>query len=161
MDRERYLSDLTAQMQRRGVADNRIADIIAEVESHLVESGESPADAFGPAEEYAEKMATFWENKAEEPADTLWHNRTFRATAIDEMEILRKAGLEGWELMGVGPYALFCRRPVNLAHGTKWEHKRRTGIHQKHITEEMAKEQWQPCGNWIVFHYFKRQAGSL
>ena len=29
------------------------------------------------------------------------------------------------------------------------------------IAEEMASGEWEPCGNWIVFHYFKRKVGTV
>jgi hypothetical protein len=53
--------------------------------------------------------------------------------------------------------ALFCRRPVNPNQIRRWEYKRRTGFHRAIIIEEMNREQWEPCGNWLPFHYFKRK----
>jgi len=161
MDMESYLNDLTAQLQRRGVDEERIRQIIVEVEGHLTESGESPVEAFGPAARYAEEMTAFAEQNAENSTPDKWHNRTFRATAIDEMEILKGAGQEGWELVDVGALALFCRRPEDLTQAHRWEYKRRTGTHRHIIKEEMARGQWEPCGNWIVFHYFKRKKEIL
>ncbi|MBU8869757.1 MAG: hypothetical protein KOO60_02670 [Gemmatimonadales bacterium] len=174
MNMESYLGELTAQLQRLGVSEGRIGEIIAEVESHLTESGEMPVEAFGPAAEYAEEMAALAEKNSEHtddsanpannpnPADLStirYHHRTFRATAIDEMGILKYAGKDGWELVDVGALALFCRRPVDLSLAHRWEYKRRTGTHNRIIKEEMAAAQWEPCGNWIVFHYFKRENG--
>ena len=170
MKLEVYLSELTAQLQCRGVGDDEIVGIIAEVETHLVESDESPVDAFGPAAQYAEKMAVFAENRTttEPTASTAstkpteqWHHRTFRATALDEMGTLKWAGEEGWELVDVGAWALFCRRPVDMTRANRWEYKRRTGTHRRIIAEEMASGEWEPCGNWIVFHYFKRKVGTV
>ncbi len=161
MTRESYLSDLAAELHRRGVAEDQIHSIITEVESHLQESGEQPVDAFGTAAQYAEKMATYAETHDENKPAKNWVNRTFRATAFDEMGILGEAGREGWELVDVGAYALFCRRPVDMRQAQRWEYKRRTGIHLQIIKAEMTDEQWEPCGNWIVFHYFKRKLGPL
>ena len=161
MNRETYLGELTAHLQCRGVSEKRIAEIIAEVENHLHESGEQSKEAFGPAAAYAEKMAAFTENNPPEDEDTQWHNRTFKATAFDEMETLGWAGKEGWELVDVGPLALFCKRPVVLNQGFHWEYVRRTGTHRRSIVEEMITSKWEPCGQWIVFHYFKRKVGPL
>jgi len=142
MKLEAYLSELTAQLQCRGVGDDEIVGIIAEVETHLVESDESPVDAFGPAVQYAEKMAVFAECRtdnqpaaAAEPAEPSeqWHHRTFRATALDEMSTLQWAGEEGWELVDVGAWALFCRRPVDMTQANRWEYRRRTGTHRRII----------------------------
>ena len=161
MKREAYLSELTAQLQCRGVGDDEIVGIIAEVETHLVDSDESPVDAFGPAAQYAEKMAVFAESRTDDKPTEQWHRRTFRATALDEMGTLKWAGEEGWELVDVGAWALFCRRPVDMTQANRWEYKRRTGTHRRIIAEEMASGEWKPCGNWIVFHYFKRKAGAV
>lgn len=161
MNREIYLSELATQLQCRGVDEQRIGEIIAEVESHLNDSGESPEDAFGPAEKYAEKMAVFSENTQSPAFENQWHLRTFKATAFDEMGILTWAGQEGWELLDVGPYALNCRRPISLHKGFHWQYKRRTGTDHKNISAEMKANNWEPCGRWIVFHYFKRKVANL
>jgi len=73
------------------------------------------------------------------------------------MSILEWAGQDGWELVDVGAYALFCRRPKNPSQVSRWEYKRRTGSHRTIFKQEMANASWEPCGNWIVFHYFKRK----
>lgn len=160
MNTETYLENLAAHLQRRGVGDKRIRDIAAEAESHLVESGEAPEEAFGTVEEYAERMAVHEENLAARSTPPDYHHRTFRATAFGEMSILEFAGREGWELVDVGALALFCRRPVDENQICRWEYKRRTGRHETIIREEMAENGWEPCGNWLPFHYFKRKISS-
>ncbi|MDX2472304.1 MAG: hypothetical protein QNL91_01215 [Candidatus Krumholzibacteria bacterium] len=161
MNTENYLSELFSQLHCRGLDESRIADIISEVESHLEESAEKPEEAFGPAKEYAEKMAVFAEKSTTAMTADDYRHRTFRATAFDEMEILRWAGLEGWELVDVGPYALFCRRPLITGQTFHWEYIRRTGANRSKISREMAAENWETCGRWIVFHYFKRKVETL
>jgi len=157
MEFEGYLAELTAQLQRLGVAESKISEIVQEVETHLSESGEKPHEAFGCEMEYAEKMAEFADRMTANAATDQWHYRTFRATAFDEMEILFKSGHEGWELLNVGPYALYCRRLVENNAIVRWEYSRRTGTRPEKIMKEMAEDSWQPCGQWIVFHYFKRR----
>lgn len=49
----KYVRDLTMWLQLRDVDGARIGQIVAEVESHVAESGEPPATAFGPAKAYA------------------------------------------------------------------------------------------------------------
>jgi hypothetical protein len=162
MTMENYLSELASQLHLRGLDDSSIREIIAEVENHLHESGETPEGAFGTAMKYAEEMTAFRENQTNSPPpDQQWHERTFRATAFDEMETLKWAGLEGWELVDVGPLALFCRRPAEREQAFGWEYIRRTGTHPHAIRKEMAEGNWEPCGCWIVFHYFKRKVGPL
>lgn len=161
MEKESFLEDLTAQLQRRGVGEDRIGQIIGEIEASLEESGESPVDTFGPATRYAEEVAASDEQRLGQSDDDMWHKRTFVATALDEMETLKWAGKEGWELMDVGLLALFCRRPKDLTQARKWEYRRRTGVYRPGIKKEMAGDRWETCGTWVVFHYFKRDAGIL
>ena len=157
MSIESYLSDLAVQLQIRGASDRRIQDITAEVENHLRESDEDPLEAFGGALEYAEKMVSRDERANTKAKDSPWDNRVFTATAFDEMEILAIAGREGWELIDVGALALFCRRPIDNNRIDQWEYKRRIGLHRLVIVEEMMAQEWEPCGNWLPFHYYKRR----
>ena len=162
MTREKYLSELASQLHIRGLQDSNIREIIAEVENHLQESGEEAEDAFASPIRYAEEMTAFTENHSHIPAgDSQYHKRTFRATAFDEMETLKWAGQDGWELLDVGPLALFCRRPAVIDEAFHWQYVRRTGTRANTINEEMAQSNWEPCGTWIVFHYFKRKVETL
>ncbi|QBD74492.1 hypothetical protein EPA93_00170 [Ktedonosporobacter rubrisoli] len=147
-----YLEQLSACLQRYGVESSRIGDIVAEVESHLRESGEEPLAAFGPAEVYAEERVAAYEQSA----GGEWQRRTFRATAFDEMAILQEAGKAGWELSDVAALALYCQRPWDRKKIQQWEYARRIGLNRNVIIAEMIAENWEPCGNWTPFHYFKR-----
>ncbi len=160
MNTETYLEDLTAHLQQRGVDNDKIRDIVSEAETHLAESGEGAVEAFGSVEEYAEKMAIHEEKLAVQTEKPNHLHRTFRATAFGEMAILEFAGREGWELVDVGALALYCRRPADENRVCRWEYKRRTGRHGKIILDEMVNAGWEPCGNWLPFHYFKREVTS-
>ncbi len=48
-----YRCDLIVALRLRDVPGDRIGEIVAEVESHLADTGEDPVAAFGPAREYA------------------------------------------------------------------------------------------------------------
>lgn len=48
-----YRRDLIVALRMRDVPGDRIGEIVAEVESHLADTGEDPVQAFGPAKEYA------------------------------------------------------------------------------------------------------------
>jgi hypothetical protein len=147
-----YLQQLSACLQRYGLDNQQISEIIAEVESHLVESGETPLEAFGPPDVYADERVT----ARERAAGGGMQRRTFRATAFDEMIILQEAGKAGWELTDVAAFALYCQRPWNLKDIQQWEYARRVGLNRNRIIAEMMTDRWQPCGNWTPFHYFKR-----
>jgi hypothetical protein len=135
--------------------------LVAEAESHLLESGEEPLDAFGQPDTYAERLVSQDENRTAPSPAAAYVSRTFRASAVDEMHILKKMGRKGWELMDVGVLALFCRRPRRIKDARSWEYKRRVGCHHAIIREEMIKQEWEPCGNWLPFHYFKRSTGHV
>lgn len=51
-----YVRDLTTWLQLRDVDGVRIGQIVAEVESHVAESGEPAQVAFGPARSYAKQF---------------------------------------------------------------------------------------------------------
>ena len=51
-----YVEQLVLELRMRDVPGDRIGQVAAEVEAHVAESGEDPADAFGPAGEYAEHV---------------------------------------------------------------------------------------------------------
>lgn len=57
VEARRYVDDLAFQLRLRDVPGERVGQILAEVQSHLDDSGESPADAFGPPAEYAKTLA--------------------------------------------------------------------------------------------------------
>jgi len=51
-----YLKELLLALRLRGVPGPRIAEALAEVNSHLSETGEDPSEAFGPAKAYADEV---------------------------------------------------------------------------------------------------------
>ncbi|GHO59788.1 HAAS signaling domain-containing protein [Ktedonobacter robiniae] len=151
-----YLEQLTACLQRYGLDNHQIGEILAEIESHLAESGETPLEAFGPPEVYAEERVT----ARERVAGGEMQRRTFSATAFDEMGILQEAGKAGWELTGVAAFALYCQRPWDPGNIQQWEYARRISLNRNAIINEMIADHWEPCGNWTPFHYFKRPVRS-
>lgn len=52
-----YLDDLVLELRLLEVSGTRIGHILAEAESHLAESGETPEEAFGPVGAYARELA--------------------------------------------------------------------------------------------------------
>lgn len=48
-----YRDDLILALRLRDVPGDRIGEIVAEVESHVADSGEDPREAFGAPEQYA------------------------------------------------------------------------------------------------------------
>lgn len=54
---EKYQRSLLVELHRRDVPGQRIGDVLAEVDSHVAETGETPDDAFGPPKQYADTIA--------------------------------------------------------------------------------------------------------
>ncbi len=52
-----YVNQLVLELRMRDVPGDRIGQVIAEVEAHVAESRETPAEAFGSAEEYADRVS--------------------------------------------------------------------------------------------------------
>lgn len=156
MNTESYLSELATSLQTRGADSARTNEAVAEVESHLSESGEDPVEAFGPPEEYAEQLLLREEQRVDQATDTRWTQRTFRATAFGEMKVLKEAGEQGWELTDVGAYALYCQRLRDAQEISHWEYRRRVGLDSDKIVDDMTELGWDSCGHWSPFHYFKR-----
>ena len=52
-----YRRELVTALRMRHVPPERIGEIVAEVESHVADTGESPVEAFGPAKQYAAGFA--------------------------------------------------------------------------------------------------------
>jgi hypothetical protein len=159
MTAEEYVEQLAACLQRFGLEGEPLRDIVAEVESHLMESGEDPVQAFGLPEDFADdRMRSSQIVQGPAPA---WETRTFRATAFDEMDVLAAAGLVGWELMAVGLMSLHCRRRSRPEDRVIWTYRRRTGLARHHFLQEMIGEGWTQCGSWPPFSYFKRPESDV
>ncbi|MGY1841430.1 MULTISPECIES: hypothetical protein [unclassified Modestobacter] len=52
-----WRDDLLLRLRMRDVPGARIGEVLAEVQSHVAETGEHPREAFGPAREYADRVA--------------------------------------------------------------------------------------------------------
>jgi len=85
---KRYLSDLTTALRLRKISGARIGEIIAEVEVHAAESGQSAQEAFGPAKEYARQF----DPTAAEANGRRWGGGAFIGVLT--------AALGGWLLAG-------------------------------------------------------------
>lgn len=55
-DVDAYCKQLLLAMRLRDVPGPRIADALAQVDSHTAETGEDPREAFGPPAEYADRL---------------------------------------------------------------------------------------------------------
>lgn len=155
-----YIEALERALRRRGLDASHTAEVIEEVTNHLNESGDQPLDAFGEPEQYAADLVAADQPDATEP-ERRYEARTFRATAFDEVKILADLGRDGWEVTGVRDFGLHARRPEEPPARTTWEYERRQAVRRGPVLNEMEAAGWRQCGNWLMFHYFKRPVGSL
>ncbi|NOJ60205.1 hypothetical protein [Arthrobacter sp. 260] len=56
-EQRKWLEDFIVELRLRDVPGDLIGDAVSTVEAHLQDTGESPIDAFGPPDEYAENLA--------------------------------------------------------------------------------------------------------
>jgi len=139
---KRYLTELTTALRLRKISGARIGGIIAEVEVHTAESGQSAQEAFGPAKEYARQF----DPTAAETSGRRWglgaYVGVFTAAAggwllaggvTAGMRGATELGLPGWWAAALGAVVLlgtFCfipvdaiidpRRPNSQRYGRGW-----------------------------------------
>lgn len=65
-----YSKELLYALRMRDVPGPRIAEVLAEVDSHVRETGEDPREAFGPPKQYAAEVSAALGN----PGKPLWRN---------------------------------------------------------------------------------------
>lgn len=88
-----------------------------------------------------------------------WEYLDKMATAFDEVGILEKMGVDGWEMTGFGAMVLRFRRPENPQLRRPWEYQRLSGLLLGDERSRMERDGWLYCGSWMsVFHYFKRES---
>lgn len=78
MTKTTYTDDLALELRLLDVPGTAIGDILAEVESHLAETGEDPERAFGPVKEYAVERARAAGIEPNGDADSHFLVRLFR-----------------------------------------------------------------------------------
>ncbi|MDQ2850054.1 MAG: hypothetical protein M3Y49_04850 [Actinomycetota bacterium] len=61
-----YRQSLILALRMRDLDGDRIGEIVAQVESHVADTGEDPGEAFGPAREYADLIT------ADRPRNPRW-----------------------------------------------------------------------------------------
>lgn len=76
-----YSQQMVFALRMRDVPGPRIAEAVAEMQSHVGETGEDPQDAFGPAAAYADQLAVALRGESGPPS--LWRAfRTWKAAAF-------------------------------------------------------------------------------
>ena len=106
-----YRSALLLALRLREVPGPRIAEALAEVDSHVAETGEDPEAAFGPASTYAEQLS-----KALQP--TTAHGwRRWLTGFTGAPALIALLSLSGCWLLADGLFSLGARRASSLGLG--------------------------------------------
>jgi hypothetical protein len=91
--RAMYLRRLRTELRARGVPGGRIGEVLAEVDTHVADTGEDPASAFGPPEGYAARIAE--ETGATPEASTSTARRFLTGVPITAGTLLAVEGVVG------------------------------------------------------------------
>jgi len=91
-----YLRQVDTALQARGVTPQRRADLLAEMESHLLDSGEDPPEAFGPAEVFAQRLAGQLPTGDDEPGGQGWDRPRARSLVREQMQTNQQLAERGW-----------------------------------------------------------------
>ncbi|GGO22570.1 DNA-binding XRE family transcriptional regulator [Deinococcus humi] len=87
-----------------------------------------------------------------------YDHQTRVATALNELDILRELGEQGWELSGVELGELSFRRAASLPDAPpRWLYQRLSGALSVGQRNELLQQGWTPVdGSPGAVHYFKR-----
>ncbi|ROQ34535.1 hypothetical protein EDD98_3576 [Streptomyces sp. PanSC19] len=155
MTTDAYFDELTAALRAAGVPEEQIARTADELRGHLAETGTSPEEEFGPAEDFAARLGGLAPAPGE--PDEAAEHWTWTADLFNDRRMLAVHGAQGWEVEGLDPLGRFvCRRVPGVA--LAWEYRREviTGRRRARVLDELTPEGWELCGEWLVYGYFKR-----
>ncbi|WP_309056369.1 hypothetical protein [Streptomyces sp.] len=150
-----YFTELAGALRAAGVPADQVAATVDDLRGHLAGTGTDPEEEFGPAAEFAARLGGIGPlpGEPDERAET-W---TWTADLFNDRRMLALHGDQGWEVESLDPLGRFvCRRAAGSA--LRWEYRREviTGRRRARVLDELLPEGWEPCGEWLVYGYFKR-----
>ncbi|MEV6653220.1 DUF2812 domain-containing protein [Streptomyces sp. NPDC051219] len=149
-----YFDALATALLKGGMAEPAVSATLADLRGYLTETGTAAHEEFGPAGEFAARLA------GGAPAgEPVAEAETWKWTAdiyVDRKH-LNAYGDQGWEVERIDRLGRFVSRRDPEA-AMCWEYRREvTGIKDRTaMTEALAPEGWEVCGQWLYFQYFKR-----
>ncbi|MCS0636641.1 hypothetical protein NX801_13425 [Streptomyces sp. LP05-1] len=160
-DHHHYFQELAAALRGAGVPADRADATVADLTGHLAETGADPLAEFGPATEFAARLAGGGpENTGpDEPDEPGAAAESWRWTCdiYNDRRLLGIYGDQGWEVERLDTLGRFvCRRSPGTA--LRWEYRREpmTLLNRRAVIDRLAPEGWELCGEWILYAYFKR-----
>jgi hypothetical protein len=166
MTTPRYFEDLAERLRSRGVPAEQVAATVDELSGYLAETGTDPEEEFGPVDAFAEQLTTArtpgdtgtGDPNAPGASDESW---SFHADAFNEVELLRRFGEQGWEVVSYDIATGFdCRR--SLEHPQRWEYRREIVPPRRRRTAaaRLAEDGWETAATFMSWHYFKRPVAA-
>jgi len=98
-----YRQGLLLSLRLRDVPGPRIGEVLAEVDSHVAETGQDPREAFGPAKDYAREVAV--------ALDPRRGGRVLRSFGLSDVGVAVTA-LAGGLLLANGVYGVSAGAPA-------------------------------------------------
>jgi hypothetical protein len=159
---ESYFTTLARELAAAGVPADRVTTTIADLESHLAETGTAPEAEFGPAADFAAQLAFANHPQATETApeaapDAAIATWRWMADIWADRQRLNEFGAQGWEVERVDRLGRFVTHR-DPSQAQQWEYRRDTVARTDRTTHaaELAPDGWEPCGTWLPYVYYKR-----
>lgn len=155
MSTDAYFAELSETLRASRVPEEQITRTVDELRAHLAESGTTPEEEFGPAAAFAASLGGLAPAPGE-PEDAAEH-WTWTADLFNDRRMLAVHGDQGWEVESLDSLGRFvCRRAPGVA--LAWEYRREViaGRRRAAVFGALEPEGWEPCGEWLVYGYFKR-----
>ena len=96
-----YLGQLSRALQQEGVDGTRAGEFVAEIDSHLVETGADPIDEFGPPFELAAELARRPGSRRPGWLPPIWAMWVFGLLVAVVLVAVVDATMSGWDDTGV------------------------------------------------------------
>lgn len=155
-----YFDVLAERLRAAGVPADRVEATVADLRAYLADSGTAPEEEFGPAAEFAGRLAAGGEAAAAGPGGgERW---VWTADVFVDRRRLNEFGEQGWEVEEIDHLGRFvCRRAPERPQ--RWEYRREvvTVGERGRLAERLAPDGWEPCGTWFCYAYFKRPVAAL
>ncbi|MFF9066880.1 hypothetical protein ACF09E_16155 [Streptomyces sp. NPDC014891] len=152
---DRYFTELADALRSAGVPPEQVDATVEDLRGHLSGTGAHPEEEFGPAAAFAARLGGLAPLPGE--PDDRAESWTWTADLFNDRRMLAVHGDQGWEVESLDPLGRFvCRRPATAT--LRWEYRREVigAGRRARVLAELEPEGWEPCGEWLVYGYFKR-----
>ncbi|WP_020575883.1 hypothetical protein [Actinopolymorpha alba] len=181
-----YFDHLAERLRGQGIPEDQVAETLDDLTTYLSENGGDPEVEFGPVSEFAAQLVpppagnggdgpagragragrvrrVDQAGPANPPDGEVWR---WRAAAFNELRWLETFGDQGWEVERVDTAGRFvCRRdaqdPQQWAYRRELVSRKNLQADTAALEDQLAPDDWEPCGTWVCYAYFKRSKAAL